>query len=601
MLRSRFLWQVWGGLGFTLIISTLVFGFFVADQVERDALNRIEQTMLNQALALTPAMSPYLEKHETLSQEELVRMTPGITARITLIDDEGQVLADNKSNPENMDNHLNRPEVIASTASSYGVSQRYSNTLNLSMLYLAVQMRSVSGKRGFLRLALPLTSIDEQMTALQSRIYVSAATVGLLFLIIGYFLAYRVTNPIARMTEVARNVAEGEYHLRLPADRADEIGQLSVVINELAIGAQEQIEELTDSRNRLAAVLAGLAEGVVAFDDEQRVLHVNDAALMMLGLKVEQVLNQSFERVPTTREIKQVVETCVLEQTNVVSTVKFGGNTFECTCVEMDVGSEEGNGGILVLEDITERMNLEKVRSDFVANASHELKTPISAIRGLVETIIDDPKMPADVFSRFMERIRQQTIRLDRIVQDLLHLSRFDSTEREKNVTRIELGGLLRQVCQSKAYDASDEGLELDLDLQVDALEVDGEAEALNQLVTNLVENAIKYTEEGGKVVVRLSKVGSMATIEVQDTGIGISKEETQRIFERFYRVDRARSRDIGGTGLGLAIVKHIAQVHQGSVTVDSQIGKGSTFIVQLPLAQDSAEETESEVDAAQR
>lgn len=599
MLRSRFLWQVWGVLGFTLIISTLVFGFFVADQVERDALNRIEQSLLNQTLALSPAMSPYLDRHEFLEPEELNRMTPGITARITLIDDEGNVLADNKSSPEQMDNHLDRPEVIASSANSYGVSQRYSNTLNLSMLYLAVQMRSVSGQRGFLRLALPLTSIDEQMTALQNRIYVSAATVGLLFLIIGYFLAYRVTNPISRMTEVARNVAKGEYHLRLPADRADEIGQLSVVINELALGAQERIDELTSNRNRLAAVLAGLTEGVVAFDLGQRVLHVNNAALTMLGLKVEQVLNQNFDQIPTTREVKQAVETCVTEQTSVASTVNFGGSTFECTCVRMDVGSDDGTGGILVLEDVTERMRLEKVRSDFVANASHELKTPISAIRGLVETIIDDPKMPEDVHSRFMERIRQQTIRLDKIVQDLLHLSRFDSSDREKSVSRIELAGLLRQVYQAKSYDAGDASLELELDLQADSLEVDGEAEALNQLVTNLVDNAIKYTGEGGQVTLRLARVGSMATIEVQDNGIGISKEETQRIFERFYRVDRARSRDIGGTGLGLSIVKHIAQAHQGSVSVDSQIGKGSTFCVQIPLAEETGLEQESEVDEA--
>ena len=599
MLRSRFLWQVWGLLGFTLIISALVFGFFVADQVERDSLKRIEQTMLDQAHALTPTLSPFLESGEILSSEELVRMTPGVTSRITLIDSIGIVLADNKSNPATMDNHLNRPEVTASAAGSYGVSQRHSDTLNLSMLYVAIPMRSISGKQGFLRMALPLTVINEQMAGLRNRIYFSAATVGLLFLIIGYFLAFRVTSPIAQMTEVARNVAKGDYHLRLPADRADEIGQLSVVINELALGVQGRIDELTDSRNRLAAVLAGLTEGVIAFDQSQKVLHVNDAALMMLGLKVEQVLNQNFSQVATTREIRQTVETCVEEQTNVVSTVNFGSSTFECSCVQMDVGSDEGNGGILVLEDVTERMHLEKVRSDFVANASHELKTPISAIRGLVETIIDDPKMPEDVFARFMERIRQQTIRLDRIVQDLLHLSRFDSTDREKSFSRIELAGVIAQVFQAKAYDASDEGIQLELDLQSEKLEIDGEAEALNQLVTNLVDNAIKYTGEGGQVVLRLSRVGSMATIEVQDNGIGISKDETQRIFERFYRVDRARSRDIGGTGLGLAIVKHIAQAHQGSVAVDSQIGKGSTFSVQIPLAEETGAESTNEVDEA--
>ena len=425
MLKSRFLWQIWGLMGFTLVISALVFGFFVADQVERDALNRIEQTMLNQALALSPTMITWLEKGELVETENLNRMAPGITARITLMDSKGQVLADNKGSPTSMDNHLDRPEVIAATTGSYGVSQRYSDTLELSMSYLAIPIRSVSGKSGYLRLALPLTSIDEQMDTLQNRIYASAAMTGLLFLVIGYFLAYRVTNPIARMTEVARNVARGEYHLRLPTDRADEIGQLSTVINELAVGAQERIDELTINRNRLAAVLAGLAEGVIAFDTRQRVLHVNEAALTMLHLNIEQVLNQKFKDIPTVREIKQIVETCMAEQTGITSTVNFGDQTLECSFVQMNTKSEYGAGGILVLEDITERTRLEKVRSDFVANASHELKTPISAIRGLVETIIDDKEMPEKVFARFVQKIRQQAIRMDNIVQDLLRLSRF--------------------------------------------------------------------------------------------------------------------------------------------------------------------------------
>lgn len=592
MLGSRFLWQIWGVLGFTLIISTLVFGFFVADQVERDALNRVEQNLLNQALALTPTMTGYLENQTQLGPEEVNRLTPGITARITLIDGAGVVLADNKSHPEDMDNHAERPEVVISRASSYGVSQRYSDTLNLSMLYLAIQIRSVSGMHGYLRLAVPLTVIEEQMNALQIRILVSAAAVGLLFLLIGYFLAYRVTNPIATMTELARKVAKGEYHLRLPTDRKDEIGQLSLVINELALGAQERIDELTNNRNRLAAVLAGLTEGVIAVDLSQRVLHVNDSAIAMLGLGSEQVLNKSFDELPTIKEIKQAVATAVVQGTNVVSTVSFGSRTIECSCVLMSPESEEGAGAILVLEDVTERLRLEKVRSDFVANASHELKTPISAIRGLAETIIDDPQMPKDVFSRFIERIRQQTIRLDRIVQDLLALSRFDSADREKNITLIDLAGLLRQVFNAKTYDASDAGVSLELDLQVEELEVLGESEALNQLVTNLVDNAVKYSGENGRVVLRLLRLGSMARIEVEDNGIGISKDETQRIFERFYRVDRARSRDVGGTGLGLSIVKHIAQSHKGSVSVDSQLGKGSTFCVQIPVAEDESRDT---------
>ncbi|MFT7219497.1 MAG: two-component system phosphate regulon sensor histidine kinase PhoR, partial [Candidatus Azotimanducaceae bacterium] len=573
MFGSRFLWQIWGVLGFTLIITTVVFGYFVADQVERDALDRVEQNLLIQALALSPTMARYLESGTVLELEEVNRLTPGITARITLIDAVGRVLADNKSNPEEMDNHISRVEVLAAASSSYGVSARYSETLNLSMLYLAIPLRSIDGTQGFLRLALPLTTIEDQLQTLQNRIYVTAGTAGFLFLVIGYFLAYRVTSPIANMTEIARNVAKGEYHLRLPTDRADELGQLSTVINELALGAQDRIDELTSNRNRLAAVLAGLAEGVIAVDLRQRVLHINNAALGMLGLSVEDVLKKNFNELPVTKEIKRAVETCVAEGTSVVSTVRNGDETLECSCIRMDNGGDDGEGVVLVLENVTERRRLEEVRSDFVANASHELKTPISAIRGLVETIIDDPDMPEDVFNRFIERIRLQTIRLDRIVQDLLHLSRFDSSDREKSVTRIELAGLLRQVFNAKTYDAADLNVTLELDIQIDALFVDGETEALNQLVTNLVDNAVKYSGEGGAVVLRLLKKGAMAHIEVEDNGIGISKDETQRIFERFYRVDRARSRDLGGTGLGLAIVKHIAQTHGGNVSVDSHLG----------------------------
>lgn len=590
MLKSGFLWQVWGILGVTLVVSTLIFGFFVSSQVERDAIYRIEQSLLAQALELSQPLSTHLDANETLSTEAINQLTPGVTARITLIDSEGVVIADNRRDPATMDNHALRPEVIASTATSYGVSTRFSDTIKQSMHYLAIQVSTPAGKRGYLRLALPLTAIEEQMTALQLRISISAVMVGLLSLVVAYFLAYRVTRPITRMTRVASDIAQGEYHLRVPEEeREDEIGQLAAVVNELALGAQSRIDELTINRNRLAAVLAGLTEGVIALDLSQRVQHVNDAAITILGIPRDEILNEQFDELPVVRELRQMVRTSIDEETNTVSTIRFNNKTLECNCViiqrDFEGNDEEGRGAVLVMEDVTERLRLEEVRSDFVANASHELKTPISAIRGLIETIIDDPEMPQDIFKRFVERIRQQTIRLDNIVQDLLQLSRFDSSEREKVVSRLDLAGLLRQVYQSKLYDASEAGIEFELDLRIDTLAVDGEAEALNQLVSNLVENAIKYTGEGGKVELRLMKVGAMAHVEVQDNGIGISKDETQRIFERFYRVDRARSRDLGGTGLGLAICKHIAQAHNGSVTVTSQLAKGSTFIVQLPLA----------------
>ena len=585
MLGSRFLWQVWGVLGITLIISTLVFGFFVVDEVERDAFDRIENSLHEQALALSPLMTTLLEENRLLTPEEINRLVPGIIARITLADSSGRVMIDNQRDPSSMDNHRYRPEIVGSQGAPYGVATRYSQTLNLTMVYLAIKLNEQPAKTGYLRLAVPLTSIDEQLSNLQNRIFASAVTVGFLFLVIGYLLASRVTNPIEKMTTVARDISRGQFHLRLPTGRIDEIGQLAVVINDLALGAEERIAGLTRHRNQLAAVLAGLNEGVIAFAVNQKVLHVNHAALTILSLKETQLVDWNFSEVPIGQEFKQSVSTCISEHTNVASTVIVGERTLECAYLWLDAGFGEDPGGILVLEDVTERLHLEKVRSDFVANASHELKTPISAIRGLSETIIDDPNISGENLGRFVERIRQQSIRLELIVKDLLHLSRFDSSNKESNLARIRLSELITALLQTNVENARDAGVMLDLDIQDESAQVLGETEALDQLLTNLVDNAIKYTGEGGKVTVHLKSVGQMASIEVEDSGIGISPEETARIFERFYRVDRARSRDVGGTGLGLAIVKHIAQAHSGTVSVHSQLGKGTTFTVQIPLA----------------
>jgi len=585
MLGSRFLWQVLGVLGITLIISTLVFGFFVVDEVERDAFDRIENSLHEQALALSPLMTTLLEENRLLTPEEINRLVPGIIARITLADSSGRVMIDNQRDPSSMDNHRYRPEIVGSQGAPYGVATRYSQTLNLTMVYLAIKLNEQPAKTGYLRLAVPLTSIDEQLSNLQNRIFASAVTVGFLFLVIGYLLASRVTNPIEKMTTVARDISRGQFHLRLPTGRIDEIGQLAVVINDLALGAEERIAGLTRHRNQLAAVLAGLNEGVIAFDVNQKVLHVNHAALTILSLKETQLVDWNFSEVPIGQEFKQSVSTCISEHTNVASTVIVGERTLECAYLWLDAGFGEDPGGILVLEDVTERLHLEKVRSDFVANASHELKTPISAIRGLSETIIDDPNISGENLGRFVERIRQQSIRLELIVKDLLHLSRFDSSNKESNLARIRLSELITALLQTNVENARDAGVMLDLDIQDESAQVLGETEALDQLLTNLVDNAIKYTGEGGKVTVHLKSVGQMASIEVEDSGIGISPEETARIFERFYRVDRARSRDVGGTGLGLAIVKHIAQAHSGTVSVHSQLGKGTTFTVQIPLA----------------
>lgn len=586
MAGSRFLWQIWGGLGGTLLLSVLLFSVLVTDQVRRDSVSRVEDSLRLQAEVLAPAFTKYLDSDDLLSRSAVNDRTPGVISRITLINDQGLVLADSHREPSTMNNHGLRPEILLAEKSGYGVSSRYSDTLGLAMLYVAIPVVNGTGSGGYLRLAMPLPEINQQMADLRLRLIVGVGVVGLALFLLGYFLVQRITAPVTQMTKLSRRIARGEYRLRLPDTSRGELGQLSRAINELARNAEQRIEEVTGSRNRLASVLAGLTEGVVAVDADQNILHINHVALLMLGLRPDQATDRKLDGVPAPREIRQLVSTCITERTDLELTLAVGSLTLQCSCRWMDdKGDDEVTGAILILEDVTNRSRLEEVRSDFVANASHELKTPISAIRGMVETIIDDPKMPQDVLGRFVDRIQAQTIRLDQVVQDLLQLSRFDSSDRVKDLARINLQTVMEEVHRANLLDAGDADVELRLECLDEPLEVNGEAEALNQMIANLVDNAIKYSEEGGIVDMKLSRLGSIAKVEVKDNGIGISKDDSERIFERFYRVDRARSRALGGTGLGLAIVKHIAQSHSGSVTLESNLGKGSNFQVQIPLA----------------
>jgi two-component system phosphate regulon sensor histidine kinase PhoR len=453
------------------------------------------------------------------------------------------------------------------------------------MMYVALRVDEDGGTIGYIRVAVPLELVEEQLATLRNQIVISGLVIAAIFLIVAFLLAREFTIPIIRMTDGAAQIAQGKYDLRLPVEAGGEIGDLAVALNELARGTEDRIDALMESRNQLAAILSGLTEGVIAVDMAQKIVHINDAARSILHLSGDGIVGIPLWEVVKVSELCQAVDTCLSELITVNASVKFENKTLDVSTVLLrDEGWHSAAGAIVVLQDVTEMRRLEQVRSDFVANASHELKTPISAIRGFVETIIDDPAMPDDVRQRFVTRIQSQASRLDQIVQDLIHLSRFDVHARKMAITNVDLAFLLRQVYQAKNDDASDAGVALRLDILDKDIEVEGEPEALDQLVTNLVDNAIKYTSADGMVILRLRTLGRMAVIEVEDTGIGIPEDEQQRIFERFYRVDRARSREQGGTGLGLAIVKHIAQSHKGSVAVTSQPNRGSVFSIRLPL-----------------
>jgi two-component system phosphate regulon sensor histidine kinase PhoR len=305
----------------------------------------------------------------------------------------------------------------------------------------------------------------------------------------------------------------------------------------------------------------------------------------MLNLNEVDLLGEPMLDKIRVPELSESAMACLESRTTVETNASIADTKLNIIAVPLGGGKQYIlAGAILVLQDVTEMSHLEQVRRDFVANASHELKTPISAIRGFIETIIDDPQMPKEILHQFIQRTGNQVNRLNNIVQDLIHLSRFDSQAGIMTVAPVDLVPLLQQVHAEILDDAKLADVRIEIDNRQEPLVVEGDKEALHQMIRNLADNGIKYSAAGGKVSLVINQSDNQAIIEVVDQGIGISSEDQQRIFERFYRVDRARSRERGGTGLGLSIVKHIAQSHNGTVQVHSQIDKGSTFTVRIPL-----------------
>jgi two-component system phosphate regulon sensor histidine kinase PhoR len=409
------------------------------------------------------------------------------------------------------------------------------------------------------------------------------------------------------MTEIAGAISQGDYQRRISVSHKDELGTLAEALNSMARSSAERLMEITTERNRLAKILSSMVEGVIAIDSDRRVIHANHAAINLLA---------TVPRGSHTGNMNMTSSDLAWEDIRVPAIIEAVDNAFdsgEVVMVQMHRAEIHNDqvvdihvsplmdenravtGAVLVLNDVSELANLERVRRDFVANASHELKTPITAIRGLTETMLDDPSMDDETRLRFVERISAQSMRLSVLVTDLLAISRLEADQAEQKHDLIDMQELVKRSVSAAKAACVEKQLELSLDpddtiSDMKAMTV-GDMQSLSQMVDNLLDNAVKYTPSGGRVSVRLTARDHQIQLQVSDTGIGIDNLARQRIFERFYRVDKARSRDLGGTGLGLSIVKNIAEQHGGAVQLESELGVGSTFTVTLPLVRITASE----------
>ncbi len=562
-----------------VLLSSLSLGYLALNQVQADARASIESSLAEQVHLLKQVYEPPMAGLKPL---------PLITSqqRITVLDPLGVVLYDNKKDARLMENHLTRPEIAlaASGGGEIGMAERFSATLNQEMLYLALTLGPDSSRTGYIRVSMPLTSIDEKVDRVRDQTLMVTVLLTALFLLIGLYFTRKIVLPMLQMTSASRSMAAGEFSLRIPEDRQDELGQLAQALNQLAAGTEEKMLEVSARRNELAAVLQGMTEGVVALGRASQVIHMNDAACRILQISAEAAQDQSFASLHSHDDLNQLVKQGWSSLTSGFQSVQLGDLSVEVS-VLMPV-DQAPTGMLLVIKDVSELLRLERVRTDFVANASHELKTPISALRGFIDTLADDESMPSEIRTSFLNRSQQQVLRLGAIVQDLMQLSRLEAGQVLPYTAERLVKPLIEAVYETQRLDAELQQIHLDLEISPSAstARIHTNQGDFSQMIANLVENAVQYSDAGQKVLIKAFDQQNSIVVQVIDQGSGIPKKEHDKIFERFYRVDQARSRDAGGTGLGLSIVKHIAERHRGRVVVTSSLGTGSTFSVTIPL-----------------
>jgi len=588
MLRSRFLWKLTAGYAACVLATALIVGALVAARITTNTDRAIQNRLAGEASLLAAISAPQLLAEPDAGFQHLVEeLGRQVGARLTVVAADGRVVADSAERPSNMDNHGQRPEILDARLHGVGSARRFSRTLEERMLYEARSVLAEDGRvLGYARAALPIREYHGRLADLRSTITLGAGVATVVALLLGLFLARQFTRPIVELEAAAESIADGKYGRRLYPRSEDELGSLARSFNTMSQRLQETMGSLTAEGGKLGAILSSMVEGVVAVDKDQRVLHVNDVARRQLGMHSAVAEGRPVWELTRMREVTEALSEAIRNQApvhRVTEAPDARERSLELHAAPLRRSDGVLDGAVVVIDDVTELHRLQTVRRDFVANVSHELKTPLTAIQGLLETLLDDPSADPETSRRFLEKARDQANRLSTLVNDLLSLSRLEATGVTADAEPIDARRPIESAIDSLQLVAEARRVRIDKSLPPEPVSIRGDSQALQDAVRNLVDNAIKYSPEGSTVDVRLRASPSSVVIEVEDHGVGIEPRHQERIFERFYRVDPARSRELGGTGLGLSIVRHVALGHDGAVSVDSKPGRGSTFRILLP------------------
>lgn len=589
LLKSHFFWRTFLGYVAVALIGTFLFAASLISYSAGKARQEAEALMRLTANMLVVAVSaPIRNLNYPLIREITTSVSEYSSLRVTIIDSNGVVLADSHEDPFSMDNHLRRPEILISRSNGMGRSQRYSFTLEENFNYLSLPITSQQQLIGFARTAISNTTLTNEIRQSQAVILRNSAVATFFIMLLAFYLAARQSAKIDELTRVAEEISQGNFARRIPEGNSLGLKKMAEAINQMARSSAKSVTDITSDRNRLAMVFTCMVEGVIDVDLEQNILHINEAAARLLSVNEKACLGKPLWQEIRNQEIinalDEAIKTNAVIKTQIQLMQPSGNFIVDVYAATLNDDEGQPSGAVLVLHDITDLKNLERVRTDFVANASHELKTPITAIRGISETLLGDEDIERDTLKHFIERVHAQSLRLSQLVGDLMTISRLENSQDEDDFTKINFADVVRQAVKIAQQTAEEKGHQLLTEFADQDLVLYGDRQNLSQLVDNLLDNALKYTPEKGVITVKLHREVDEAVLDVIDTGIGLSPQYQDRIFERFYRVDKVRSQSLGGTGLGLSIVKNIAEKHGGSVSVKSRIGQGSTFTCRIPL-----------------
>ena len=585
MAEKKFLWKQFYPYLILILISLLVFGTYSSKVFQDFYISKTSESLKYRALLINEELSAFnldsvasghmLEKYDKLTD-----------TRITLINIDGKVIADSRENPEKMESHANRPEFIEATKGNVGYEIRYSHTLQTDLMYIAVPFYMNNKIKAVLRTSVVIDKIYLPFTNLYPFIIYGGIALLIIISIFGFVISGIKTKPILEMQNAAERFAKGDFSEKIYPPKNPELRILASSLNQMAKQIDEKINIIGEQKNLQQAVLESMKEGVLAVDYEEKILLMNKTAGDIFYVDETIVIKRTLQeiiRVPNIHKfVKSLMQNGKVEETEI--TIK-GETDITLQLKGANLTDNENNniGVVVLINDITGLKYLDTLKRDFVANVSHELKTPITAIKGFIEVLRDGSINQPENAKRFLDIVYKNSERLNAIVEDLLSLSRLEEKTIDIKFEESDIKSVLLTAVENCDLIAKEKAINIELTCPENIF-IKINKQLIIQAMENLLNNSIKYSDNNTTIRVSANVESGKFYLKVQDEGCGFSKEHIPRIFERFYRIDKSRSRDEGGTGLGLAIVKHITQVHNGSVEVESEPGKGSTFTIILPV-----------------